>query len=253
LESYELAADVVARLAAELRETTGHMIGELNLGGGLAVPYTADDLDAPSIAEFGRVLRAGFSRACAAVGLDPAPRLCVEAGRSIAAPAGLTLYTVGTVKEIRLADGLGGQDGLGGEDGLGRNDGVHTYVAVDGGMGDNPRPALYDATYEAFLPARAGDDRPFVATVAGRHCEQGDLLVADAHLPTGVGIGDVLATPVTGAYGHSMASTYNQMPRPAVVFVHEGAARVVVRRETYDDLVARDREGDHVTGSRDQD
>ncbi len=107
-------------------------------------------------------------------------------------------------------------------------------------MGDNPRPALYDAVYEAFLPARAGDERPFVATVAGRHCEQGDLLVADAQLPEGVQLGDVLATPVTGAYGHSMASTYNQMPRPAVVFVTEGEARVVVRRETYEDLVARD-------------
>jgi diaminopimelate decarboxylase len=162
--------------------------------------------------------------------LPDGSRIIVEPGRSMVATSACTVYRVTTVKR-----------------------GVVTHVAVDGGMGDNPRPALYDATYEAFLPARAGDDRPFVATVAGRHCEQGDLLVADAHLPTGVGIGDVLATPVTGAYGHSMASTYNQMPRPAVVFVHEGAARVVVRRETYDDLVARDREGDHLTGSRDQD
>jgi diaminopimelate decarboxylase len=132
--------------------------------------------------------------------------------------------------------------------------GVHTYVAVDGGMGDNPRPALYDAEYEAFLPARAGDDRPFVVTVAGRHCEQGDLLVSDAHLPAGVELGDVLATPVTGAYGHSMASTYNQLPRPAVVFVHDGEARVVVRRETYADLVARDLfPGDYGAGARDGD
>ena len=98
--------------------------------------------------------------------------------------------------------------------------------------------------YEAFLPARAGDERPFVATVAGRHCEQGDLLVTDAQLPDDVQLGDVLATPVTGAYGQSMASTYNLMPRPAVVFVHEGRARVVVRRETYDDLVARDEPSD---------
>jgi len=113
-------------------------------------------------------------------------------------------------------------------------------VAVDGGMGDNPRPALYSAPYEAFLPARAAEERPFAATVAGRHCEQGDLLVEDARLPRGVQLGDVLATPVTGAYGHSMASTYNQMPRPAVVFVDAGVARVVVRRETFGDLVARD-------------
>jgi diaminopimelate decarboxylase len=232
LESYVLAAEVVARLAAEVRDASGSLVDELNLGGGLAVPYTTDDLDAPSIAEFGTALRDGFARACAAAGLDPAPRLCVEAGRSIAAPSGLTLYTVGTIKEIRR-NGLGGDGG--GDGGL-----VHTYVAVDGGMGDNPRVALYSAAYEAFLPARAGAERPFVATVAGRHCEQGDLLVIDAQLPEGVALGDVLATPVTGAYGHSMASTYNQMPRPAVVFVHDGRARVVVRRETFDDLVARD-------------
>ena len=238
LESYVLAAEVVARLAAEVRDATGHRVEELNLGGGLAVPYTADDLDAPSITEFGVALREGFAHACAAAGLDPAPRLCVEAGRSIAAPSGLTLYTVGTIKEIRSADGLG------------RAAGVHTYVAVDGGMGDNLRPALYSAGYEAFLPARAAEERPFVATVAGRHCEQGDLLVTDAQLPADVQLGDVLATPVTGAYGHSMASTYNQMPRPAVVFVHEGRARVVVRRETYDDLVARDARLDGVGGDR---
>ena len=227
LESFVLAAEVVSRLAAEVRDATGHLVEELNLGGGLAVPYTADDLDAPSIAEFGAALRDGFAHACAAAGLEPAPRLCVEAGRSIAAPAGFTLYTVGTIKEIRLG-GPGGDGAL------------HTYVAVDGGLGDNPRVALYGAQYEAFLPARAGDERPFVATVAGRHCEQGDLLVTDAQLPADVQLGDVLATPVTGAYGQSMGSTYNLMPRPAVVFVHEGRARVVVRRETYDDLVARD-------------
>jgi diaminopimelate decarboxylase len=241
LESYVLAAEVVARLAAEVRDASGHLVEELNLGGGLAVPYTAEDLDAPSIAEFGTALRDGFALACGAAGLDPAPRLCVEAGRSIAAPSGLTLYTVGTIKGIRRPSGLGGEGG-----GLGGEGGVHTYVAVDGGMGDNPRVALYSAAYEAFLPARAGDERPFVATVAGRHCEQGDLLVSDAQLPEGVALGDVLATPVTGAYGHSMASTYNQMPRPAVVFVRDGRARVVVRRETFDDLVARDEdEGRH--------
>ncbi|MFN8025336.1 MAG: diaminopimelate decarboxylase [Acidimicrobiia bacterium] len=223
LESYVLAVEIVARLAAELRDATGHVVEELNLGGGLAVPYTSDDLDAPSIAAFGVALREGFARACAAAGLDPVPQLCVEAGRSIAAPSGMTLYTVGTLKDLRLADGR-----------------VHSYVAVDGGLGDNPRVALYGAEYEAFLPARAADERPFVATVAGRHCEQGDLLVNDAQLPAGVRIGDVLATPVTGAYGHSMGSTYNHMPRPAVVFVHDGTARVVVRRETYEDLVARD-------------
>ncbi len=164
-------------------------------------------------------MRAGYGPRARDAGLTPAPRLTVEAGRSIAGPSGITLYTVGTVKEIP---------------------GVRTYVAVDGGMSDNPRPATYGAVYEACLPARITEARPFVATVAGKHCEQGDLSVRDAHLPADVAIGDVLATPATGAYGYSMASNYNLVPRPAVVFVRDGDARLVVRRETLDDLVARD-------------
>lgn len=213
------AASVVAELAADIGRSTGVPPGELNLGGGLAVPYTSDDVSAPSIAEHVAGVRRAYSAAAAAAGLDPVPRLVLEAGRSIAGPAGITLYTVGSVKEIP---------------------GVRTYVAVDGGMGDNPRPAMYGSRYEAFLPERASAARPLVATVAGRHCEQGDLLVRDAHLPAGVVAGDVLATPVTGAYSSSMASNYNLFARPAVVFVRDGRARVVVRRETFDDLVARD-------------
>jgi len=223
LESFARAAAVVAELTADVARATGAPVPEINLGGGLGVPYTADELDAPSIAEFGRQTRANFADACATFELDPAPALTVEAGRSIAAPAGVTLYTVGTIKEIA---------------------GVRTYVAVDGGMSDNTRPATYGADYEAALPARITATRPFVATIAGKHCEQGDLLVRDAHLPADVAVGDVLVTPVTGAYGHSMASNYNLVPRPAVVFVRDGHARVVVRRETFDDLVARDVTGE---------
>lgn len=219
LESFARAAAVVAELAADVTRATGTPVPEINLGGGLGVPYTADELDAPTIAEFGRETRANYADACASFELDPAPALTVEAGRSVAAPAGVTLYTVGTIKEIA---------------------GVRTYVAVDGGMSDNPRPATYGAAYEAALPARVTAPRPFVATVAGKHCEQGDLLVRDAHLPADVAVGDVLVTPVTGAYGYSMASNYNLVPRPAVVFVRDGRARVVVRRETIADLVARD-------------
>ncbi len=219
LESFARAAAVVAELAADVARATGAPVQEINLGGGLGVPYTSDDLDAPSIARFGRETVADYADACATFGLDPAPALTVEAGRSIAGPAGFTLYTVGTIKEIP---------------------GVHTYVAVDGGMSDNPRPATYGAVYEAALPARITAARPFVATVAGKHCEQGDLLVRDAHLPADVAVGDVLLTPVTGAYGHSMASNYNLVPRPEVVFVRDGQARIVVRRETFADLVARD-------------
>jgi diaminopimelate decarboxylase len=223
LESFARASVVVAELAADVARATGAPVPEINLGGGLGVPYTADELDAPSIAEFGRETRANFADACASFGLDPAPALTVEAGRSIAAPAGVTLYTVGTVKDIP---------------------GVRTYVAVDGGMSDNPRPATYGAAYEAAVPARVTATRPLVATVAGKHCEQGDLLVRDAHLPADIAVGDVLVTPVTGAYGHSMASNYNLVPRPAVVFVRDGQARVVVRRETFVDLVARDLVGE---------
>jgi diaminopimelate decarboxylase len=223
LESFARAAAVVASLAADVVRATDVPVPEINLGGGLGVPYTADELDAPTIAEFGRETRAHFADACATFALDPVPALTVEAGRSIAGPAGVTLYTVGTIKEIP---------------------GVRTYVAVDGGMSDNPRPATYGAAYEAAVPARASAPRPLVATVAGKHCEQGDLLVRDAHLPADVAVGDVLVTPVTGAYGHSMASNYNLVPRPAVVFVRDGHARVVVRRETFDDLVAREVAGE---------
>ncbi len=226
LESFALAAAVVADLAAEVARQTGAPVDEINLGGGLGVPYTADELDAPSIAAFAVTVREAYAAACRNTGLDPAPRLTVEAGRSIAAPSGITLYTVGTVKEIP---------------------GVRTYVAVDGGMSDNPRPATYGADYEAFLPARVAAPRPFTATVAGKHCEQGDVLVRAAHLPADTAVGDVLATPVTGAYGYSMASNYNLVPRPAVVFVCDGRSRVVVRRESLDDLVGRDQfesEGD---------
>jgi diaminopimelate decarboxylase len=222
LESFAVAAAIVANLAAEVARDTGATVDEINLGGGLGVPYTNDDLDAPPIAQLATVLRDAYAAACTDAGLDPAPALTVEAGRSIAAPAGLTLYTVGTIKDLP---------------------GVRTYVAVDGGMSDNPRPATYGAAYEAFVPARADAPRPLVVTVAGKHCEQGDLLVRDAHLPADVAVGDVLATPVTGAYGYSMASNYNFVPRPAVVFVRDGDARVVVRRETLDDLLVRDPAG----------
>ena len=131
----------------------------------------------------------------------------------------MTLYTIGTIKEIA---------------------GVRTYVAVDGGMSDNPRPATYGAAYEACLPARVAAERPFVATIAGKHCEQGDVVITDARLPDDVRVGDLLAMPVTGAYGYSMASNYNKVPRPAVVFVRDGQPRVVVRRETDDDLLRLD-------------
>jgi len=152
-----------------------------------------------------------------------ARRVMVEPGRSIAAVAGITLYRVGTVKAI--------PDG-------------RTYVAVDGGMSDNPRPVLYGAGYEAFLADRPDAPRPLRVAVAGKHCEQGDVVISEGRLPADVAVGDVLVTPVTGAYGVSMASNYNKVPRPAVVFVRDGTARIVVRRETYEDLVRLDAPAD---------
>ena len=167
------------------------------------------------MADWAAEVRAAATRA----GIPPTTRLTAEPGRSIVAAAGLTLYTVGTVKELP---------------------GIRTYVAVDGGMSDNPRPVLYGSGYEAFLPRCADAPRPRAVRVVGKHCESGDIIVADGRVPAGLQVGDVLATPVTGAYGYSMASTYNRVPRPPVAFVAGGHSRLVIRRETEDDLLRLD-------------
>jgi diaminopimelate decarboxylase len=219
-DSFDRAVDKMVGLIARIESTLGVDVGELNMGGGLGVRYLHDD-DPPTIAEHGVAVLTALGKAVAAHGLRATPRLTTEPGRSIAAPAGITLYRVGTIKEIP---------------------GVRTYVAVDGGMSDNLRPVTYGARYEAFVPSRVLAPRPATMTIAGKHCEQGDLLLRDAELPESLALGDVIAMPVTGAYGHSMASNYNRVTRPAVVFVRDGSARVVVRRETDDDLLAREEE-----------
>lgn len=216
LVSYARAVHVVLALASRLARD-GIAIRELNMGGGLGERYLGSD-PSVSLDDYAATLRAARDEACAATGLDR-PALMVEPGRSIVAAAAVTLYRVGTVKEIPH---------------------VGTYVAVDGGMSDNPRPVLYGAGYEAYLPTRADEPRPMRVAIVGKHCEQGDVLVADGHLPEGVRAGDLLATPCTGAYGYSMASNYNKVPRPAVVFLAGGEARVVIRRETDDDLTRLD-------------
>jgi diaminopimelate decarboxylase len=202
--NFARAAEVMARFAVPLD------LPELVLGGGLGVAYVAGE-EAPSITQWGSVLL----DACSAFGVRS--NVSVEPGRSIVASAAITVYTVGTIKPIP---------------------GVRTYVAVDGGMSDNPRPVLYGSGYEAFDPRRAAADRPLEARLVGKHCESGDVLIAKAQLPGTLRVGDLIATPVTGAYGHSMASNYNKLLRPPVVFVGDGAHRVVVRRETYADLLA---------------
>ena len=153
------------------------------------------------------------------MGVPPETRVTAEPGRSIVAAAAVTLYRVGSIKELP---------------------GIRTYVSIDGGMSDNPRPVLYGSGYEAFLPRATNAPRPRAARIVGKHCETGDVLVAEAQLPSDLAVGDILATPVTGAYGYSMASNYNKVPRPPVVFVADGAARVVVRGETVDDLLRLD-------------
>ena len=178
------------------------------------MPYVNGE-SAPTQAEWAAATRA----ACARTGVDPAVRITAEPGRSIVAAAGMTLYTVGTVKRLP---------------------GIRTYVSVDGGMSDNPRPVLYGSGYEAFLPRAVSAPRPEAVRLVGKHCESGDLIVPHAFVPKDLRVGDVVATPVTGAYGYSMASNYNKVPRPAVVFVADGTARVVVRRETLEDMTRLD-------------
>ncbi|MFN8036993.1 MAG: diaminopimelate decarboxylase [Acidimicrobiia bacterium] len=219
--SWARAAAIVARIAREVEDAVGVVVEEVNLGGGLGVRYLVDDPEV-SIAEYAAVVHGAFDEAARVAGLSRVPALMVEPGRSIAAPAAVTVYRVGTVKQIP---------------------GIGTYVAVDGGMSDNPRPVLYGAGYEAYLPGRIAEPRPLESWVVGKHCEQGDVIVAGARLPAGVAVGDLLVTPCTGAYGYSMASNYNKVPRPAVVFVRDGEARLVVRRETYDDLLRLDEPG----------
>ena len=204
----DVFAQEVAALAPFVRR---HTFGECCVGGGLGVAYLNDET-APSLAEWAAAVHSAFAGA----GLERV-RVTAEPGRSVVASAAITLYRVGTVKELP---------------------GLRTYVAVDGGMSDNPRPVLYGSGYEAFLPRAVLAPRPRVVRVVGKHCESGDVLVDEAHVPADLRVGDVLATPVTGAYGYSMASNYNRLPRPAVVFVAGGEARPVLRRETSADMLA---------------
>ena len=185
---------------------------EITLGGGLGVAYTSADV-APTMQEWAEVLQ------CATTALPAGTAVYVEPGRSIVASAAVTVYSVGTVKNI---------------------DGIRTYISVDGGMSDNPRPMMYGSVYEVVDPQRVNAPRNANARIVGKHCESGDILVLDAPVPANVKVGDLMVIPVTGAYGYTMSSNYNKVPRPAIVFVADGVARLVTRRETYDDLVRLD-------------
>jgi len=214
LGAYEKAMEIMLDLLVELRDDLKFEPRKLGAGGGLGIAYTRND-DPPTPRDFVETVRHALESGCAARGLK-VPELVVEPGRSIAGPAGVALYTVGSIKDIP---------------------GVRRYVAVDGGMGDNIRPKLYGARYEAVLasaPDRAPDGN---VTIAGKYCESTDILIADIEMPE-LKSGDILCVPAAGAYCLAMASNYNGMPRPEVLMVREGEARVMRRRETFDDLVA---------------
>jgi diaminopimelate decarboxylase len=218
---FEVSARRLLGLHAAVSDDASGPLPEIGLGGGFGIAYTTQD-DPLGPDELAGGLAAIVEHECRALGVA-VPRVSVEPGRAVAGPAGITLYRVGTVKRVRLDGGA-----------------VRTYVAVDGGMSDNVRTALYDADYSCTLAGRRGGAPPVLARVVGKHCEAGDVVVKDEYLPGDVHAGDLLAVPATGAYCRSMASTYNHVPRPPVVAVRDGTARLLVRRETEDDLLRLD-------------
>jgi diaminopimelate decarboxylase len=218
---FEVSAHRLVGLAAAVRDEHGVEISELDLGGGMGIAYV-DGEDPMAPEAMAELIRGIVVRECTAYGL-PVPRLAVEPGRAIVGPAMVTLYEIGTVKQVDLGAGH-----------------ARNYVSVDGGMSDNIRTALYDADYTVRLASRVSDASPVLSRVVGRHCESGDIVVRDCWLPGDLVPGDLLAVAATGAYCRAMASNYNSVPRPAVVSVRDGVARVVLRRETPEDLLALD-------------
>ncbi|PRY01773.1 diaminopimelate decarboxylase [Allonocardiopsis opalescens] len=214
---FEVAARRLTVFLAEVHARHGVALPELDLGGGLGIAYLPEDtpLDVTVIAAN---LREIVARECAANGLE-VPRLSVEPGRAIVGPAGISLYEVGTVKDV---------------------EGLRSYVSVDGGMSDNIRTALYGADYSCVVASRASTAPPMLSRLVGKHCESGDIVVRDLYLPSDIGPGDLVAVAGTGAYCRSMANNYNHLPKPAVVAVSGGRARTIVRRETEDDLLRLD-------------
>ena len=202
VDCFKQAASVVIEFAKR------YQIDELSLGGGLGVSYTAHDRS-PSIADWSHSIRVAAQE----LGFDRP--ISVEPGRSIVAQAAITVYQVGTIKELP---------------------GLRTYVSVDGGMSDNPRPSLYQSVYEAFLPRAVRSPREQQVRLVGKHCESGDILIREAWLPSDLAVGDLVAIPVTGAYHYAMSSNYNRLPKPAVVFVKDGQSQLAIRRQTYQDL-----------------
>ncbi len=223
---FEVSARRLIGLHAEVARVHGIHLPELDLGGGYGIAYTSEHTPLHP-RELGEQMADLVRRELKAVGdgspETPMPRISIEPGRAIVGPSTFTLYEVGTVKDVDLGGGV-----------------TRTYVSVDGGMSDNIRTALYDADYSCTLASRRSEGAPRLARVVGRHCESGDIVVMDEYLPDDIAAGDLVAVPATGAYCRSMASQYNHTPRPPVVAVRDGRARVIVRRETVEDLLALD-------------
>lgn len=213
LHSYAKAIEVIMGFIGQVREEFGFETVEINMGGGLGIKYKVTDEPA-TVEDYAEVIVTGVKDGAEKHYLKM-PKVMIEPGRSIVGGAGATLYTIGTIKKIPR---------------------VRTYISVDGGMSDNLRPMLYKAVYEAIIANKAGEEATSRVTVAGKHCESGDILIEDAKVPE-PGVGDILCTPATGAYGYVMANNYNRQPRPAVVMVKNGRARLIIRRETYEDLL----------------
>ncbi|MBC9711334.1 diaminopimelate decarboxylase [Streptomyces sp. TRM66268-LWL] len=217
MAGFEVSARRVVQLLAAIRDEHGVELPEIDLGGGLGIAYTSED-DPREPHEIAKALSEIVTRECESARLR-SPRISVEPGRAIVGPTAFTLYRVGTVKHL---------------------EGLRTYVSVDGGMSDNIRTALYDAEYSVALVSRSSTAEPMLSRVVGKHCESGDIVVKDAFLPADLAPGDLIAVPATGAYCRSMASNYNHALRPPVVAVNDGEARVIIRRETEEDLLALD-------------
>ena len=220
-DSFELASTRIIALMAECKSKHGIELPELDLGGGYAIAYMPGDVTVEP-EDVLPALSAVVKRECAAAGLA-LPIISIEPGRNIVGPTTFTLYEVGTVKDVVLDDGR-----------------IRRYISVDGGMSDNIRPSLYGAEYSAVLADRVSTAAHALSRVVGKHCETGDIVIRDIQLPSDIAPGDLLATPATGAYGRSMASNYNHVPRPPVVAIKNGKARVIVRRENEADLLALD-------------
>jgi diaminopimelate decarboxylase len=211
-------------IALHAQMLEGGEIPEINLGGGFGVNYKPAD-KAPSIEYFADAIAAVVADQCADLGIA-VPKLAFEPGRYIAGPAGITVYNVGTIKDVTVTEG--------------NTPAVRKYVSVDGGMSDNLRTALYEAEYHAVIASRSSDAQPALARVVGKHCESGDIVVRHDYLPADIHPNDLLAVATTGAYCHSMSSNYNFMTRPGVVAVRNGESRLIIRAEVEADLFSRD-------------